>query len=132
MKIGELSRKTGIPVGTLRFYENENLIQSGRTPSGYRDFPEESLIVARRIRAYRSLNLSLPEVRRLLELSETPVQACAEVCQMMDAHLQGVLKQKELLLEVETELRRLLAICPGPLAPAEGCRILHELNPELT
>lgn len=126
MKIGELASKTGLPVATLRFYESEGLLASERTSGNYRDFPEAAVAQAERIRLYRSLDLTLPEIRSILRLAETPTASCGQVCELIGQHLEKVQRQRERLQTLEAELQRLLAICPGPGTPG-GCQILAEL-----
>ena len=40
MRIGELARRTGVSERSLRYYEQQGLLVSARTPSGQRDYPE--------------------------------------------------------------------------------------------
>lgn len=40
MRIGELSRRCGVPVRMLRYYEERGFLQPRRTPNGYRDYAE--------------------------------------------------------------------------------------------
>lgn len=126
MKIGELARRTGLPVATLRFYEMEGLLPSQRSGGNYRDFPEEAVARAERIRLYRSLDLTLPEIRSMLLLAENPVASCGQVCELIGQHLEKVRSQRQRLQNLEGELQRLLSICPGPSSPGE-CQILAEL-----
>jgi len=126
MKIGELSRRTGLTVTTLRFYEIEGLIESERTLSNYRKFSEETVQRVQRIKHFRALNLSLPEMKQMLEWSLTPGERCGEVCRLIERQLQNLLEQKAMLCELETEMRRLLSICSG--RGENGCNILRELS----
>ena len=128
MKIGELAIQTGTSVATLRFYEQQGLLQSQRTPSNYRHFPESALTRVQQIKRYRALNLSLPEVKRMLHWAQAPQDNCAEVCQLMRRRLQQVVEQKELLTQLESELERLLSSCSGQGGP-DGCQILKQLDP---
>lgn len=43
MKIGELSRRTGVSVRALRYYEERGVLTPDRTPSGYRIFTESDV-----------------------------------------------------------------------------------------
>jgi DNA-binding transcriptional MerR regulator len=43
MRIGELAAKTGVSVRSLRYYEEQELLASVRTPSGQRHFPESAV-----------------------------------------------------------------------------------------
>ena len=40
MKIGELSRRTGVSVRSLRYYEQKNMLSSTRTAGGHRQYSE--------------------------------------------------------------------------------------------
>jgi DNA-binding transcriptional MerR regulator len=126
LQIGELSRRTGLPVSTLRFYEIEGLIHSDRTASNYRIFSEATVEQMQRIKHFRALNLSLPEMKLMLEWSLTPSERCGEVCQLIERQLEHLLEQKAMLCELETEMRRLLSICSG--RGENGCNILRELS----
>ena len=71
MRIGELSRYTGVPIQTLRFYEREELVREpARTSGGYRSYGESDLARVRFIRDAQSLGFTLREIRELLKIHE--------------------------------------------------------------
>lgn len=43
MRIGELAGRTGVSERSLRYYEQQNLLVSDRTPSGHRDYPDAAV-----------------------------------------------------------------------------------------
>lgn len=66
MTIGELARRTGVTVKTLREYEGMGLIYTaGRSPGNYRLFDESALWCVEVIRNLRSLGLTVAEVREI-------------------------------------------------------------------
>ena len=66
MTIGQLSRRTGVPIKALREYEQLGLIYTlGRSESNYRLFDEEALWCVQVIRTMRSLGLTLKEIQDL-------------------------------------------------------------------
>ena len=66
MTIGELSRRTGINVKTLREYEGMGLVYTvGRSPGNYRLFDESALWCVEVIRNLRSLGLTVAEIREI-------------------------------------------------------------------
>lgn len=72
MRIGELSRKAGVNVQTIRFYEREKLLRKPlRTASGYRTFEEVDLERVRFIKDSQQLGFSLKEIKELLEIHES-------------------------------------------------------------
>jgi MerR family transcriptional regulator, copper efflux regulator len=71
MRIGELSRHTGVPVQTLRFYEREKLLREPpRTSGGYRSYGQSDLARVRFIRDAQQLGFTLREIRELLKIHE--------------------------------------------------------------
>jgi MerR family transcriptional regulator, copper efflux regulator len=66
MTIGQLARRTGVPIKTLREYEQLGLLYTyGRTESNYRLFEEETLWCVELIRTLRSLGLTIKEIGEL-------------------------------------------------------------------
>lgn len=66
--IGSLSRRTGVPVKTLRIYEDLGLIYTiGRSAGNYRLFGEEALWCVAVIGALRELGLTLAEIQELTD-----------------------------------------------------------------
>jgi DNA-binding transcriptional MerR regulator len=64
--IGELSRRTGMPVKALREYADMGLIYTvGRSPGNYRLFDESALWCVDVIRGLRSLGLTVAEIREV-------------------------------------------------------------------
>jgi DNA-binding transcriptional MerR regulator len=66
MKIGKLSRRTGVSVRMLRYYEAEGLLSPPRTDAGYRDYgvaEEESVGCIEHLRA---AGMTLGTIRKLL------------------------------------------------------------------
>ncbi|GAB3062390.1 MerR family transcriptional regulator [Micromonospora schwarzwaldensis] len=67
MRIGELSRRTGIPVRMLRYYEERGLLAPERAPSGYRRYAEADVaratLVGSLIRSGLPTRLILPLLR---------------------------------------------------------------------
>ena len=69
MTIGQLARRTGVPIKALREYEQLGLIYTlGRSESNYRLFDEEALWCVQVIRTMRSLGLTLKEIQDLTAL----------------------------------------------------------------
>jgi DNA-binding transcriptional MerR regulator len=66
MTIGTLARRTGVPVKTLREYEDLGLIYTvGRSPGNYRLFGEEALWCVGVVGTLRGLGLTLSEIQDL-------------------------------------------------------------------
>ena len=64
MKIGELSRRTGVSVRMLRYYEGEGLLAPQRTASGYRDYGPAEEKTVRRIKMLGAGGMTLETIDR--------------------------------------------------------------------
>ncbi len=66
MTIGQLARRTGIPIKRLREYEGLGLLYTrGRTQSNYRLFGDETVWCVELIGALRSLGLTIKEIQEV-------------------------------------------------------------------
>ncbi len=66
--IGDLAIAASVSPDTLRHYERRGLLlPSGRRPSGYREYPTESVAVVRFIQHAQALGFTLAEVDELLQ-----------------------------------------------------------------
>ncbi len=66
MTIGQLARRTGVPIKVLREYEGLGFIYTlGRSESNYRLFDESALWCVQAIQSMRSLGLTLKEIQEL-------------------------------------------------------------------
>jgi DNA-binding transcriptional MerR regulator len=66
MRIGELSRRTGVHERLLRYYEQQGLLQPTRRPSGYREYADSDIDTVRRIRSLLAAGLSTKTIATML------------------------------------------------------------------
>ncbi|WP_424211641.1 MerR family transcriptional regulator [Streptomyces sp. BI20] len=66
MRIGEVARRAGVSVRSLRHYEAAGLIESTREANGYRDYGPATLARVANIRALLGVGLTLDDVRVFL------------------------------------------------------------------
>jgi MerR family mercuric resistance operon transcriptional regulator len=85
--IGELSRRTGCNIETIRYYERIGLLPIPARRGRYRLFDDEDIGRLRFVRRARELGFTLNEVGALLKLGSG---ACAEVHGIAAAHLVDV------------------------------------------
>lgn len=128
MRIGELARHAACPVETIRYYEKEGLLAAPRRSSAnYRDYGPAHLERLAFIRRCRSLDMSLPEVRTLLEAIERPGGDCAPVDALLDEHIGHVATRIAELGRLKEELDAIRAHCAGA-RPAKSCGIIETLS----
>lgn len=66
MRIGELAGRTAVSVRSLRYYEEQELLASGRTAGGHREYEERAVDRVIRIQELFAAGLSSTVVRELL------------------------------------------------------------------
>jgi Cd(II)/Pb(II)-responsive transcriptional regulator len=127
MRIGELARRAGVDVQTVRYYEREGLIEApARTASGYRAYGPAQLERLNFVRHCRSLDMSLAEVKRLLALARDRSVSCEDVNGLVQAHLERVRAKRAALEMLEKQIAALRAQCTSGHRVAD-CGILQEL-----
>jgi DNA-binding transcriptional MerR regulator len=63
---GEVARRAGVSVGTLRYYERRGLLpEPARTPGGHRRYDEEAVRFLRSIKEAQAIGFTLAELRAL-------------------------------------------------------------------
>lgn len=128
MRIGELAKRTGTDVETVRYYEKSGLLaEPVRNAAGYREYQEEHQERLQFIRHCRSLQMSLADVRVLLELKSNPSAGCQSVNDLLDHHIDRIRTQMEALRILETQLTTLRHQCGEPHSVQE-CAIIQNLS----
>ena len=126
--IGELSRRTGVNIETIRYYEKIKMLpKPARTEGGHRVYgPTESQILAF-IRHGRELGFTLDDIRALLDLGG-PVRApCADVRDIAAKHVGDIRAKIADLKKLERLLSKTIDRCEGGAAPE--CPVLDILSP---
>jgi MerR family transcriptional regulator, copper efflux regulator len=109
LRIGEVARRTGLPVKTIRYYCDQGLLQPrARSESGYRLFDEENLAELAIIRSLRAMDVSIPELVRILEVRRAGVCNCSVLKDSIAAKLESINLRIAELAAMKEELARLL------------------------
>jgi DNA-binding transcriptional MerR regulator len=91
MRIGELSRRTGVNAHQLRYYEAQGLLEADRSANGYREYGENAVLRVKQIRHLLGAGLSSEDIAYLLPcaVGETPeLIGCPELLAAMRSRLQ--------------------------------------------
>ncbi|MET9624100.1 MerR family transcriptional regulator [Streptomyces sp. NPDC006464] len=76
--IGELARRTGTAVKTVRFYSDAGLVPpTDRSPAGYRLYDDEAVARLDLVRTLRDLGVDLATIRKVLDEERTPAEVAA-------------------------------------------------------
>ncbi len=127
-RIGEAARRSGVGAANIRFYEKERLlIPRGRGENSYRSYSDGDLHRLRFIRLCRAMDMSLSEVRTLLDLDLNDKADCAAAREALDGHLGHVRARLAELRALEKDLKALRDRCDGNDAHCHIIEALHEL-----
>lgn len=132
MKIGEISKRSSVPVETIRYYEKIGLLpKPDRETSGYRAYRNAHLDRLLFIKRCRNLDMAQDEIRELIRLSENPEADCHEVDALLARHLEHVRDRLKELANLEQTLRQLQKACSDAGTTVQECGILGGLSSEL-
>ena len=128
IQIGELSRRTGCNIVTIRYYEQIALLSApARSAGRYRVYDTADVRRLAFIRRARELGFTLDEVRTLLSLSADDGQdTCANVREVAERHLADVRAKIADLQAMEHVLADAVRRCAAGEVP--GCPIIEALS----
>jgi len=128
LTIGQLARRAGVGVETVRFYERKGLLaEPDRKPSGYRQYKPETVDRLRFIRRAKELGFTLREIQELLSLRVDPSTNCADVRSRAIAKIEDIESRIRTLRRMKNSLVKLSKACSGSGSISE-CPILESLD----
>lgn len=126
MKIGDIAKRTGLKIETVRFYEGEGLIDAPRRSGGnYRLYDQSHLERLTFIKRSRDLGFTLDQVRDLLRLADDPRGSCAEVDAMAVQHIDEIDRKLADLHALRDEIARWGQCDATTIA---DCRLIEALS----
>jgi len=130
MQIGQIAKRAGVAIDTVRYYERHGLLRSpARQSSGYRLYEEQDVERLRFIRRAKSLGFTLNEIQELLALSGRREQDMAGLKAAAAEKLADVEHRLGELTRIRDGLQTLVASCPGH-GQLDRCPILAALANE--
>ena len=124
--IGEMSKRTGVNIETIRYYERIKIMpQPDRTAGGNRQYSYDQLKRLSFIKTSRELGFSINEIRALLEMVDRQDFTCGEVHGLTIGHLDSVREKIKGLRKLEMALVGMAAECSQGDVP--DCPILETL-----
>ena len=124
--IGELARRTGVKVPTIRFYEQIGLIAPPpRTEGNQRRYGRPEVDRLNFIRHARELGFEVEDIRQLLAMTASPQASCHTADSIARNHLAEIDRRIASLTALRTELGRMVEECGhGRVC---DCRIIEVL-----
>ncbi|MFD6186827.1 MerR family transcriptional regulator [Streptomyces goshikiensis] len=155
--IGELSRRSGLPVKTIRFYSDLGIVPpTDRSPAGYRLYGLDALARLDLARTLRDLGLDLATVRKVLDREASLSQVVNAHADALDTQIRTLRLRRAVLRTItghgpahlekdlmhrlaalsRTERRRLVTdftddAFNGPLTNPECAALMRSVLPEL-
>lgn len=136
MTIGEVAKRTGVGVETIRFYEKQGLLAApprrratSASQAGRREYPPDVVVRIRFVQRAKELGFSLKEIGELLSLRLEPGITCANVRAKATAKLANIEQKIDTLGRMKTALVKLVEGCSGT-GPTSECPILEALDRE--
>lgn len=110
LKIGEVSKLSGVGIEALRFYERSGLLgRPARTQSGYRMYDESVLERLDFIKRAQVLGFTLEEIKQIIAEKSSGQNPCAEVRQIVRQRLQELDERMREMRLYRKELAKALA-----------------------
>ena len=119
LRIGDLARRVGVSVRTVRYYEELGLmVPAGHSLGGFRLYGEDNLKRLLVINTLKGLGLTLDEIKKIL-LAKKESGGDQETVRF----LQGIFTEKLTLLEAKIQsLSKVQAELSGALRILESCQ----------
>ncbi|MDF2443125.1 MAG: hypothetical protein JWR01_1328 [Subtercola sp.] len=122
MRIGDVAHRTGVSTRALRYYEEQGILASERTPTGQRHYPDEAVERVRLIQQFFTAGVPSRTILQLLPCVDTG-QAPPEVFDLLEAERTRISTAMADLAAARDALDRMIDIVHHPTA--EHCPALR-------
>ncbi|MBI5490647.1 MAG: MerR family transcriptional regulator [Deltaproteobacteria bacterium] len=130
LRIGQVAARAGVNIQTLRYYERRGLLRMPqRRPSGYREYPPDTVRLIRFIKRAQQFGFTLKEIDELLRLRNDERSSCSEIRSSAQAKIEDVERRLRQLRAIKRALGVLVASCAVEGSPRR-CPILEALDDE--
>ncbi len=133
LSIGQVARRAGVGVETVRFYERQGLLEKPpRKQSGYRQYPPEAVSRLHFIKKAKEVGFSLKEIKELLSLRLDSAATCEDVKSRAEAKILDIEQKIQALKRMRQALTDLTAACNenGPICECPILRSFEEKEQE--
>ena len=124
--IGELSRRTGCNIETIRYYERIGVLPLAHRRGRYRSYDSADVKRLAFVRRARELGFPIESVRALLTLADGGAASCTQASGLAAAHLAEVRSKIADLRRMELVLGETVKACAA--GSDGGCPLLETLG----
>ena len=101
--IGDLARRTGLTVRTIRFYSDCGIVApTGRSPAGYRLYDLDAIARLDLVRTLRDLGVDLPTIRKVVNRELSLPAVAAAHAEALDVQIRTLRLRRAVLTAVAT------------------------------
>lgn len=126
LKRGELAKRTGCHLETIRYYETTGLMpEPARTVAGHRVYDQDQERRLKFILRARELGFTIDELKGLLKLADGDGPSCGQVYDMTKSHIVSIRSKIADLRKLEKTLSAISFQCARGDAPE--CPIIDAL-----
>lgn len=131
-KVGEIAKKVGVNVETLRYYEKIALMpEPKRKESRYRIYDENDLKRLLFIKKAKELGFTLKEIKELLELKIESTATCGDVKHLAEHKIKHVDEKIRDLKNIRKVLVKLVNQCVSEQVSSDDCPILEVIDQKI-
>ncbi|SMQ74978.1 MerR family transcriptional regulator [Agreia sp. VKM Ac-1783] len=113
MRIGEVARQAGVSTRALRYYEEQGLLGSERTPTGQRSYAESAVERVQLIQQFFTAGLPSRTIHQLLPCVDSG-HATAEVFEVLETERQRITAAMADLAAARDALDRMIDMAHNP------------------
>jgi MerR family transcriptional regulator, copper efflux regulator len=129
VRIGELADRSGVPVKTIRYYEDIGVLPAAaRTASGYRDYDDVTIDRLGFVRAAQGVGLTLGEIRQVVALRDRGETPCNHVVDLLARRAGEIEVRIAEMQRLGVDLRRLVdrasSLDPTACDPRSVCHVI--------
>lgn len=127
--IGKLASLTNVSNDTLRYYEQEELVEpAGKSAAGYRLYDNESVRRIRFIKQAQQWGFTLAQIRELLAVRENGKARCGDVRKRAIEKKLQIESKIKAMKAMSKALDHLIAECADESQPVRECTIIAALE----
>ncbi len=130
MFIGEISKKTALPIKTIRYYEEFGLLHKPkRSMSQYRIYSQKDIEMLLFIKKSKDLGLTLAEIKKIIKRSSKGVDATC--CLVHEVFEEKILECTRRIKELKETKKRLSARLHHWIKPNEAKSLKFSICPQI-
>lgn len=128
-KVGEIAKKSGVNVETLRYYEQIKIMpKPKRKESRYRIYNENDFKRLLFIKRAKELGFTLKEIKELLELKIESTSTCGDIKHLAEHKLKDIEERIKDLNMIKKSLVKLIKQCISEQVSSDECPIIESIE----